>query len=154
MEEVYAAPWRPATQLGDTWKGLTGFHLEHGAARKTSNCTWDVGVIALQLGHHKAQQLQMHKHDLAGLQLEPCCTLETTETGAEEMHSASWRPATVVLSEICVQHDEWHLHLQYTPTWAGNSMGTDTDKQHSHSFHKSFLPHRPLIPLTLYFSSH
>jgi len=32
-------------------------------------------VIALQLGHHKAQQLQMHKHDLTGLQLEPCCTL-------------------------------------------------------------------------------
>ena len=48
MEEVYGASWRPATQLGDTWQGLTGFHLEQGAARKTSICTWDVGVIALQ----------------------------------------------------------------------------------------------------------
>ena len=27
----------------------------------------------------------MHKYDLTGLKLEPCCTGETTETGAEEM---------------------------------------------------------------------
>ena len=77
MEEVYAASWRPATLLGDTGQGLTGFHSEQGAARKTSNCTWDVGVIALQLGHHKAQQLLKHKYDLTGLQLDvggTCCT--------------------------------------------------------------------------------
>ena len=62
---------------------------------KTSNCSWDFGVIALQLGHHKAQQLQMHNYNLTRLQLEPCCNLETTEICAEEMYSASWRPATV-----------------------------------------------------------
>jgi len=62
-EEVHAVPWRPATQLiqlGDTSGRANGLAVGTWCSWKNV-ATKDVGVNALQLGHHIAQQLQMHK---------------------------------------------------------------------------------------------
>ena len=76
MDKSVSCTLETSKPAGGYLAGLTGFHLEHDAARKTSKCSWDFGVIALKLGHHKAQQLQMHNYNLTRLQLEPCCNLE------------------------------------------------------------------------------